>query len=383
MTGYTHLVLAALAAFAIPQAGIANAAPVSNPAENAVVADRPAEKIAPHVARFGRSRPVVAIIGENAGTILPDYVIPYGVLAQSGVADVISVATQTGVLKLAPLTINPDHSVASFDRLYPDGADYVIVPAVTKRDDPTLIAWITAQAGKGATMVSICNGSLVLANAGLTRGHRATGHWSSYRSRLDKHPDTQWLKNTRYVVDGKIVSSAGITAAIPVSIALVEAIGGTAVAEALAGKLGVGYWGARHDSDAYRLTLGDRLALVTATLFHARDDLGVPLAAGVDEISLALTAEAHSVTRRSRVYSVAQSSAPVRSRNGLMLIPDLVAGQGKRMDRLLPAWDGTALGQVPDKVLSDINTRYGAAAARFVVLEWEYPWQPGVGLSSE
>ena len=181
-----------------------------------------AEKIAPYVARFGRSRPVVAVIGENAGTILPDYVIPYGVLSQSGAADV----------------------------------------------------------------VSICNGSQVLANAGLTRGHRATGHWSTYRARLDKHPDTQWLKNIRYVADGKIVSSAGITAAIPVLIALVEAIGGSASAQATALKLGVSYWGARHDSDAFALKFGDGLAAVKATLFHARDDLGVPLAAGVDEIAL-------------------------------------------------------------------------------------------------
>lgn len=381
MTGFTRLALFALASFAIHQSGMAATAPLP-PAPIRAVADQATEKIAPYVPRFGRSRALVAVVGQNAGTVLSDYVIPYGVLAQSGVADVVSLATQAGVLKMAPLTINPDHTVATFDQLHPEGADYVIVPAVGKHDDPTLLAWVAAQARKGATLVSICNGSLVLAKAGLTRGHRATGHWSTYRARLDDYPGTQWLKNTRYVADRKIVSSAGITAAVPVSIALVEAIGGSARAQALARQLGVGYWGARHDSDAFGIKLGDWMAGFKATLFHAREDLGVPVAAGVDEISLALTAEAYDATLRSRVYSVAQSGDPVRTRGGLMLVPDRVAGQGKQPDRLLPEFDGTLSGQVPDKVLADISTRFGAAAARFVMLEWEYPWQPAAAAAS-
>lgn len=75
-------------------------------------------------------------IGENSGAVLSDDVIPYGVLAQSGGADVHSVATQAGPLRLAPLHIAPEHSIDSFDRRYPDGADYVVVPAMRKRDDP-------------------------------------------------------------------------------------------------------------------------------------------------------------------------------------------------------------------------------------------------------
>ncbi len=381
MTGFTRLVLSALAFFAIQQSTLA-ATSSPPPAPDAVVAEQALETIAPYVARFGRSRPLIAVVGENAGTVLSDFVIPYGVLAQSGVADVLSVATQTGVLKIAPLTINPDHTVATFDQLYPDGADYVIVPAVAKRDDPTLVAWVAAQARKGATMVSICNGSLVLAKAGITRGHRATGHWSTYRARLADFPGTQWQKDRRYVADRKVISSAGITAAIPLSIALVEAIGGSARAQALAAQLGVGYWGPRHDSDAFSLGLGDWVAALKASLFHAREDLGVPVASGVDEIALALTAEAYDATLRSRVYSVAQSAAPVRTRGGLMLVPDRVAGQGQQVDRLLPEWDGTPSGQVPDKILIDIHDRFGAAAARFVVLEWEYPWQAGTNTKS-
>lgn len=366
MSRITRLLFAALVAFSITQ---------SSAADSSSVTDQPAEKIAPYVARFGRTRPIVAVVGENGQTVLADYVIPYGVLSQSGVADVVSVATQPGLLKLPPLQINPDNTVAQFDQRFPDGADYVFIPAVMKPDDPTLIAWIRAQAGKGATMVSICNGSLVLANAGLTRGHRATGHWSTYKSRLNKYPDTQWVKNARYVVDGKIVSSAGISAALPTSLALVEAIAGTARADALAKSLGVAYWGPRHDSDAFHFKASDAVRAFTSTVLHATQDIGVPVAGGVDEIALALTAEAYSSTLRGRVYAVAQSAEPVRTRGGLMLVPDRIAGQGKRLDWVLPELGAIPPGQVLDKALADITARYGAPAARFVILEAEYPWQ--------
>jgi putative intracellular protease/amidase len=313
-------------------------------------------------------------VGENSSTVLSDYVIPYGVLSRSGVADVVSLATQPGVLKLPPLQIQPDSTVGQFDAKYPEGADYVFVPAVMERDDPALIAWIVAQAAKGATMISICNGSIVLANAGLTRGHRATGHWSTYKSRLDKYPDTHWLKNVRYVADGKIVSSAGISAAMPTSIALVEAIAGTARAEALAKSLGVGYWGTRHDSDVFGFTVGDGASAFTSTMFHFRQQIGVPVSAGVDEISVAFVAEAYSATLRAQVHTIAQTSAPVRTLGGLMLVPDRIAGQGKQLDLMLPEPDGTPAAQVFDKAIGDIATRYGKSAARFVVLEAEYPW---------
>lgn len=249
-----------------------------------------------------------------------------------------------------------------------------VAPATTTAD-PTLLAWIRAQAGKGATMISICNGAQVLAYAGLTRGHRATGHWSTHQSRVDTFPDTQWVKNTRYVVDGKIVSSAGISAALPTSLALVEAIAGTVRAKALDNSLGVAYWGPRHNSGAFKLKKSDVLRAYTSAIFHAKQDIGVPIAPGVDEIALALTAEAYSATLRGQVYAVAQSEAAVKTRGGLMLVPDRVAGKGKRLDWILPEWDATPSGQMLDKAIADIAAKYRARAARFVALQAEYPWQ--------
>jgi len=330
------------------------------------------DRIAPYVPRFGRAQPLVAVIGENSGTVLSDFVVPYGVLSASGAADVVSVSTQAGVLKLGPIQVQADQTAAEFDARFPEGADYVFVPAVSRHVDPVLTAWVQSQAAKGATMISICNGSLVLAHAGLTRGHRATGHWSTHESRQKAYPETRWVKNTRYVADGKIVSSAGITAAMPTAVALVEAIGGRDRATDVANRIGLSSWGTKHDSDAFRITASDYIVGFKNTYLNATETVGIPVADGIDEMALALTAEAYSDTLRNDVHLVA--SAPrVRTRGGLVLVVDTMQAQGKRMDITLPPLDATPPGLVPDKVLKDIAGRYGPRTARFVVLDWEYP----------
>jgi hypothetical protein len=78
-----------------------------------------------------RVRPVVAVLGANEGSETTDYLIPYGVLKRSGVAEVVSLGTHAGPVRLMPaLTIVPEATTAEFDRRYPEGADYVIVPAM-------------------------------------------------------------------------------------------------------------------------------------------------------------------------------------------------------------------------------------------------------------
>ena len=135
------------------------------------------EPIAPYRARFGRQRPIIAIVGVNSGTELTDYVIPYGILRQADLGEVIAVATKPGVMTMRPaLHIQPQATIAAFDARFPDGADYVVVPAVVERNDPTLLTWIKQQAAKGGTLVSICDGALVLAQSGVLDGHRATAH---------------------------------------------------------------------------------------------------------------------------------------------------------------------------------------------------------------
>ncbi|HOZ04536.1 MAG TPA: DJ-1/PfpI family protein [Arenimonas sp.] len=343
------------------------------------------EKIPAYQKRFGRSRPVIVVLAENGGTELTDFAIPYTVLSQSGVAEVFAVATQSGPITMRPaLRIQPQLTVDQFDQRFPEGADYLIVPAMVKQDDPKVLAWITQQADKGVTVASICDGALVVANAGLLRDHRATAHWATQSLRAKKYPDTHWLKNIRYVSDGRMVSSAGISASMPISIALVEAIAGRDKADALANKLGVSDWSSKHDSDRFQPRFGKNITAFARTLylnrwFHSVHRVGVPLSTGVDEIALAFAADAYSRTGRSQAFSVSASDAPVLTQYGLLVLPDSVAGTKNQLplDRVLPAFDNRPSAQFLDQALSDIAKNFGRMTAYGVALDFEYPgFQP-------
>ena len=329
-------------------------------------------------ARFGRTKPVIAIIGENSGTELTDFAIPYGVLVASGAAEVVTVSTQPGILRMRPaLVLQPECAIEQFDARFPEGADYVIVPAVVKYNDPVLLAWLKAQGAKGGTLVSICDGAVVVAGTGLMDGHRATAHWASEKFRRRNFATVNWVADVRYISDGKIISSAGISAAMPASLALVEAIAGRARAVALAAELGVSDWSTVHHTAPFRPRFGVNLRALIITNYtnrwlHATEMIGLPIASGVDEIALAVTADAYSRTGRSMVHALAASTAPVRTRHGLVVIPDLKAG-AHRMDRMLPELDAAPSGHWFAKSIAGIRQLYGRDTAYGVALDFEYP----------
>ncbi len=137
-----------------------------------------------------RQRPVIAIIGLNDATETTDYLMPSGILRRADVAQVTMVATTPGPVALYPaLTVQPDATVAAFDAQYPDGADYVIVPAMSRDDDPAALAWIRRQAATGATIIGVCAGAKVVGAAGLLDGTRATTHWYYLRALAAEDPD--------------------------------------------------------------------------------------------------------------------------------------------------------------------------------------------------
>lgn len=336
----------------------------------------------PYRARFERLRPVIAIIGENAGTELTDFTIPYGVLVRSGAAEVVTVATQPGEIRMSPsaLRVKPDFSIAEFDSRYPQGADYVIVPAVMKFRDPTLLAWVKTQGDKGGTLMSICDGAAVVAGTGLMNGRSATAHWASEKNRRRLFPEVKWVDNTRYVADGSIISTAGISAALPASLALVEAIAGRDRATNLAHELGVHDWSAAHETAPFRPKFGVNLrALIGVTYtngwFHSTEMIGLPIDNGIDEIALAITADGYSRTGRSMLHALSMSTDPVRTRSGLIIVPD-TRNDRHRMNRELPALKAIPSAGAFSETIDGIYLLYGRNTAYGVALNFEYPLVP-------
>jgi putative intracellular protease/amidase len=322
-----------------------------------------------------RKRPVIAIATFNAATEITDFMVSYGVLKRADVADVTIVAERAETVQLYParLAIEPDETIAAFDQRLPDGADYIVVPAMDPGTDPVLIAWLLSQRDKGATIVSICNGSRILANAGLLDGRRATGHWSAIAELQKNQPQMTYVPDRRYVADDGVSTSTGITASVPVMLTLVEAIAGRDKALAVAADLGVTSWDARHRSATFELTLEHKKTFIrNAVSLWRKESVGIPVEAGVDEITLSLTADAW---QRSNLANVVTLGETVTSRHGLVIHPDKPAGTA--VNHLLPAPSPDAPATAIERELPLIAARYDAPTAGIVALQMEYPWTGG------
>jgi transcriptional regulator GlxA family with amidase domain len=101
-------------------------------------------------------------------------------------------------------------------------------------EDAGLVAWITRRAQDATRVASVCSGAFLLAATGLLDGRRATTHWSSCARLAAAHPSVRVEQDPIYINDGKIWTSAGVTAGIDMALALLQADLGRAVATAVA-----------------------------------------------------------------------------------------------------------------------------------------------------
>jgi transcriptional regulator GlxA family with amidase domain len=97
-----------------------------------------------------------------------------------------------------------------------------------------LVRWLRRHHREVARIVSICTGAFVLAEAGLLDGRRATTHWRFLPALRRRFPRARVADESLYIRDGKVWTSAGITAGIDLTLALVEADHGRPTAMAVA-----------------------------------------------------------------------------------------------------------------------------------------------------
>ncbi|MGV9518660.1 GlxA family transcriptional regulator [Streptomyces griseus] len=117
------------------------------------------------------------------------------------------------------LTLVPDSSLADAPAphtlLVPGGQG-------TRGSQPGLTGWLREHAPRAERLVSVCTGALLLAEAGLLDGHRVTTHWN-YCERLARdYPAVEVDPEPIFVRDGRLATSAGVTAGIDLALALVE-----------------------------------------------------------------------------------------------------------------------------------------------------------------
>ena len=305
------LAAAPLAACASFKAPTAEPKPVSEAEHLATIAQMRPPK---------RKRPLAAVLLDNRGLETTDSIVPWSVLTRSGVADVRMVTLEEGPAELMPvLSVDSEQTVAAFDEAHPEGADYVFVPAYHDARSPAAIAWLRKQANGGATIVGICAGGLTLAHAGLLEGRRGTTHWFNIKQIADISTGMTVVPDRRYVADRGVVTTTGVSASLPVSMAIVEAIAGPEKAAQLAQGLGVAHYDARHLSSAFgsKSSIYSTGAAKTLNLLGRRSRT-LQVETGADELMLAFVADAWSRTYRGEFEAVAAMPS-LLSQNGLEL----------------------------------------------------------------
>lgn len=145
-----------------------------------------------------------------------------------------SVCTVGDTADLGSFTISSPHRI---DELA--AADTVIVPACDPEHGPPAVLTEALRAAyeRGARVVSYCSGAFALAAAGILDGRAATTHWM-YASRLARqHPRIDLRPDVLYVDDGQVLTSAGTSAAIDLSLHIVRRDYGAEIANAVARRM--------------------------------------------------------------------------------------------------------------------------------------------------
>ncbi len=136
--------------------------------------------------------------------------------------------TREVITAIGGLQVVPHHSWADAPPI-----DILVVPGgfgtrALLHDDATL-SWIRETAARSSQVTSVCTGALLLAKTGLLHGKRATTHWAGLDLLMSIDSTIQVQRDRRVVHDG-IFTSAGVSAGIDMSFAVVEQICGREVA---------------------------------------------------------------------------------------------------------------------------------------------------------
>lgn len=178
-----------------------------------------------------KQRSVLVVLFDGVQSL--DVSGPMEVFAGASSFPGIAYELRTGSLDGAPvrcsngLTLVPDCALT--DAAAPD---LLLVPggAGTRTPDPALTDWLRTHAPRAGQLVSVCTGALLLAGAGQLDGHRVTTHWSVCESLARNHPAVDVDPDPIFVRDGRLATSAGVTAGIDLALALVEEEHGREVA---------------------------------------------------------------------------------------------------------------------------------------------------------
>jgi transcriptional regulator GlxA family with amidase domain len=188
----------------------------------------------------------VAILLFNDVELL-DFAGPYEVFSSARslhddhdrLLDVLTVAEHADPIHCRNgLTVVPDYTLGTCPP-----TDILLIPGgygvtqIVERSE--IITWIRERAANVELLTSVCTGSFALAKVGLPAGTPVTTHWESIATLREAYPALDVREDVRWVEDGAIITSAGVSAGIDMALHIVARLYGNDVARATA--IGIEY----------------------------------------------------------------------------------------------------------------------------------------------
>jgi transcriptional regulator GlxA family with amidase domain len=153
-----------------------------------------------------------------------DWAGPWEVFTMAAIGQplrAVTIAQEEGPVRCAKgLRVIADHTFESAPDL-----DVVLVPggqgSRVEMKNPVMLDWLSAAAESCRFVTSVCTGAILLCKAGLADGCEVTTHWAAIETLRELAPRATVREGVRYVRDGRIVTSAGVSAGIDMSLWLV------------------------------------------------------------------------------------------------------------------------------------------------------------------
>ena len=142
--------------------------------------------------------------------------------------------------------IKPDMTMAErtdYDLLLIPGGD----AALDEGKNPALLQWIRDVSENAERVMAVCTGTILLGMTGLLDGRRATTNKLDFEATVPLAPNVEWVKEARWVEDGKFFTSSGVSAGMDMSLAVLADLYGGEMAEETA--VGTEYTWHRNASD--------------------------------------------------------------------------------------------------------------------------------------
>ncbi len=228
-----------------------------------------------------------------------------------------------------------------------------------------LLAYLRQQAQNNALIFSWCTGANVLAAAGLLDGRPATAHWGDIDRLERQYPAVQWQRGVRYVDDGNVVTTGGVTSGIDGTLYLLKKLHGADVADRVARAL---HYQPTIELDVsptveqYTIGLSDSIVLLNGAFNWSKSDTGVWVYDGIGDMELSAVLDTYPVSLATRTYTVGATRGIITSHYGLQLVPHWDVAALPSVDRLLvPGSPSTAH---TDASLSALEGRIAAPIVR-------------------